>query len=119
MEAVVITTRFGGEVKVLRLATKADVLEMDPPLNDEALINLSGKSWVVVEIDGAGPRIVRVGDLVADEGWCEISIALGKTWECPDCGKKWPRDERCHRAQCEKKRVARVDEWNQRQLAEH
>jgi hypothetical protein len=38
-----ITSRWGGEVTVLRLATKTDVLKLDPPLDDEALINLQCK----------------------------------------------------------------------------
>jgi hypothetical protein len=105
-----IHTRFGGEAKVLRLATKADVLKLDPPLNDEALINLAAKSWAVVELD-QGTRIVRLSELRADDGWKEISAAIGTAWECPDCGSEWPQDERCHKTKCNKTQATRRTRW--------
>lgn len=111
-----IYTRWGSELTVLRLATKADVLAMDPPLNAEALINLQCKSWVVVDM-GKGPTVVRLGELRADEGWQEIAAKLGDTWECPDCEQRWPNDEVCHNAKCRKTQAARLKRWRERQPA--
>lgn len=109
-----IYTRFGGTVKVLRYPLQVDVLRLDPPLDDEAMINLATKSWALVDMgSGAadGDRIVKIADLRADDGWKEIAVALGKEWQCPDCGEGWPTDERCHNAKCRKKQDARLKRW--------
>src|SRR3954463_8089814 len=111
-----IYTRFGGTVMVLRYPLQVDVLRLDPPLNDEAMINLACKAWALVDMDGV-QRIVRVGELRADDGWKEIAAALGPTWQCPDCGAGWPTDERCHSAKCRQTQDRRAKRWRAKQTA--
>lgn len=72
-----IYARFGEDVKVLRYATKADVLKLDPPFDTEAKKNLKNKSWVVIEfLDDGRERISHLAYLRADGGLAEIMDAL-------------------------------------------
>jgi hypothetical protein len=66
---------------------------------------------------GNGERIVRLGELRADDGWQEIAAKLGTTWQCPDCEQVWPNDEVCHSAKCRKVQAARLARWRKKQTA--
>lgn len=72
-----VYARFGETVKVLRYATKADVLKLDPPFDAEAKKNLVNKSWVVIEFEDGMERISHLAYLRADGGSKEIVAALG------------------------------------------
>jgi hypothetical protein len=71
-----VYARFGEMVKVLRYATKADVLKLDPPFDAEAKKNLANKSWVVIEFEDRGERISHLAYLRADGGLKEIMDAV-------------------------------------------
>lgn len=71
-----IYARFGETVTVLRYATKADVLKLDPPFDAEAKKNLANKSWVVIQFEDGMERISHLAYLRADDGSKEITNAL-------------------------------------------
>jgi hypothetical protein len=74
-----IYARFGDPVKVLRYATKEDVLKLDPPYDKEAKQNLANKSWVVIEFEDGRQMISHQAYLRADNGSKEIGAALGES----------------------------------------
>ena len=61
-----IYARFGEPVTVLRYATKADVLKMDPPFDAEAKKSLANQSWVVIRHEDGVERISHLAYLRAD-----------------------------------------------------
>lgn len=67
-----IYARFGDPVAVLRYATKADVLKLDPPFDAEAKKNLQNKSWVVIRFEDGMERISHLAYLRADGALPEI-----------------------------------------------
>jgi hypothetical protein len=71
-----IYARFGETVKVLRYATKADVVKLDPPFDAEAKKSLANKSWVVVKFDDDREMISHLAYLRADGGSREIMEQL-------------------------------------------
>jgi hypothetical protein len=72
-----VYARFGETVKVLRYATKADVLKMDPPFDAEAKKSLANKSWVVIELEEGGAELIsHLAFLRADGGLKEIMDAV-------------------------------------------
>lgn len=72
-----IYARFGQVVKVLRYATKADVVKMDPPFDAEAKKSLANKSWVVVRfVDDDREMLSHLAYLRADGGSREIMAEL-------------------------------------------
>lgn len=73
-----IYARFGDPVKVLRLATPEDVIQLDPPYDDEAKKNLANKSWVVIQFEDGNEMISHQAYLRADGGSREIAAALNE-----------------------------------------
>lgn len=74
-----IYARFGEPVTVLRYATKADVLKMDPPFDAEAKKALANKSWVVIQFEDGIERISHLAYIRADGGLREIMDAVRAT----------------------------------------
>lgn len=100
-----VYARFGEPVKVLRYATKADVLKMDPPFDAEAKKNLANKSWVVIEFEDGREHISHLAYLRADGGSREIMNALPEQWRCLYCGES-VGVEGCPKAACQSATVA-------------
>jgi hypothetical protein len=75
-EAMSIESRFGEPVTVLRYATKADVLKLNPPFDAEAKKSLANKSWVVIRFEDGREKISHLAYLRADDGLVEIMNAV-------------------------------------------
>lgn len=71
-----IYARFGEPITVVRYATKADVLALDPPFDAEAQKNLKHKSWVVIRFEDGSERISHLAYLRADDGLKEILAVI-------------------------------------------
>ena len=74
-----IYSRFGETVTVLRYATKADVLKLDPPFDAVAKKSLANKSWVVIQYESGEQRVSHLAYLRADGALGEIMDAVEAT----------------------------------------